>query len=54
MAGVTWVLARSAIVDLATGLVAATATVLSLKYRINAAFLVLAGALFGLVYKALS
>jgi chromate transporter len=54
MAGVTWVLARSAIVDWATALVAAVATLLALRYRINAALLVLAGALFGLVYRALS
>ncbi|MGH9001794.1 MAG: chromate efflux transporter [Acidimicrobiia bacterium] len=49
MAGVTWVLAKDAIVDVPTALVAATAAAVLWRWRINAVWLVAAGAAFGLV-----
>jgi chromate transporter len=51
MAGVTWVLARDAVVDLATAVVAAVAAAVLLRWRINAAWLVAAGALWGLLFR---
>lgn len=48
MAGVTWQLARAALVDLPTVLLAITAAILLFRYKINSAWLVLAGGLIGL------
>jgi chromate transporter len=47
MAAVTLSLARAAIVDVPTALLALVAAVLLLRFRINSAWLVLAGALIG-------
>jgi chromate transporter len=49
MAVVTWQLARGALVDWVTGAVAAVAALLLLAFRINSAWLVLAGAALGWV-----
>ena len=51
MAGVTGLLARAAIVDLPTLLLALAAGFLLFRYKINSAWLVLAGGLAGLVLK---
>jgi chromate transporter len=51
MAGVAWVLARDAVVDVPTAVVAVAAAVLLLRWRINAAWLVAAGALWGLLFR---
>lgn len=48
MAVVTWQLARAAIVDLPTALLAGLSALLLLRYRLNSSWLVLAGAVFGL------
>ena len=48
MAVVTFVLGRAAIVDLPTALLAAASAFLLLRYRVNSAWLVLAGACVGL------
>ncbi|MBW7881481.1 MAG: chromate efflux transporter [Caldilineaceae bacterium] len=48
MAGVTWQLARAALVDLPTVLLAITAAILLFRYKVNSAWLVLAGGLIGL------
>ena len=52
MAGVTWQLGRAAIVDPLTGAVAVVGAVLLLRLRLNSGWLVLLGALIGLVSKA--
>ncbi|MEA2488716.1 MAG: chromate transporter [Acidobacteriota bacterium] len=44
MAGVTWQLARSAIIDVFTAVLAALAAAVLLRWRLNSAWLVLAGA----------
>jgi chromate transporter len=49
MAAVTWQLARAAIVDVFTGLLALAAGLVLLRARVNSAWLVLAGALAGLL-----
>ena len=49
MVGVAWVLARDAVVDVPTAVVAVAALAVLLRWRINAAWLVAAGALFGLL-----
>ena len=49
MAGVTWQLGRAAIVDIPTALLALVATVLLFRFKINSAWLVLAGGVVGLV-----
>ena len=51
MAAVTWQLGRAAIVDLFTAGLALAAGVLLLRTRINSAWLVIAGALAGLLYR---
>jgi chromate transporter len=51
MGGVTWVLARDAIVDFPTAAVAVVAAVVLLRWRINAAWLVAAGAAWGLAFR---
>lgn len=48
MAAVTWELARSAVVDWWTALLALTSALLLLRFRVNSAWLVLVGALAGL------
>ncbi|MFO7634170.1 MAG: chromate efflux transporter [Caldilinea sp.] len=48
MAGVTWQLGRAAIVDWLTALLAVTAIVVLFRFRINSAWLVLAGGVVGL------
>ncbi|MDP9356770.1 MAG: chromate transporter, partial [Chloroflexota bacterium] len=48
MVAVAWTLARAALVDWFTLLVAAVALVVLLRYRVNSAWLVLGGALLGL------
>ena len=53
MAGVSWRLARAAIVDPLTALVAVGALVVLVRLKLNSAWLVLAGALLGLVAKSL-
>ena len=49
MAAVTWLLGRDAIVDPLTGIVAIAAAVLLIRFRVNSTWLVLAGAIVGLV-----
>ncbi|MCL4266156.1 MAG: chromate efflux transporter [Anaerolineae bacterium] len=49
MAAVTWQLAQAAIVDWLTALLAVVAAILLLRFKINSAWLVLGGALVGLV-----
>jgi len=51
MAAVTWQLARSALLDLPTVLLAAGSALLLLRFRVNSSWLVLGGALLGLVVK---
>jgi chromate transporter len=48
MATVTWTLARAAIVDITTAALAVAGALLLLRFRVNSAWLVLGGALFGL------
>jgi chromate transporter len=48
MAGVTWQLARDAIVDPLTAMTALAAAVLLIRVRVNSAWLILGGALIGL------
>lgn len=48
MAGVTWQLARAAVIDLVTAFLAILATVALARYKINSAGLIAAGALIGL------
>lgn len=50
MAGVTWQLGRAALVDWFTIAMAALALVLVFRFRINSAWLVLGGGIFGLAY----
>ncbi len=52
MAAVTWELGRSALVDGLTLLLAVTAAVLLVYYKVNSAWLVLGGGLIGLLYHA--
>jgi chromate transporter len=51
MVGVTWVLARDAVVDVPTAVVAVAAVAVLLRWRINAAWLVAAGAAWGLLFR---
>jgi len=53
MSVVTWILARSAVVDLTTALVAIVSTVLLFRYRVNPAWLVAGGAIVGVVLAAI-
>jgi chromate transporter len=46
---VTWHLGRAALVDLTTVLLAATSALVLLRFRVNTAWLVLAGGLAGLI-----
>ncbi len=54
MAAVTWQLARAAIVDTFTALVALVTAALLLRTRVNSAWLVLGGAVAGLAYRRLA
>jgi chromate transporter len=47
MAGVTWQLGRRAVVDVPTAILFAAALVVLLRYRINSAWVIGAGALAG-------
>ena len=47
MAVVTWQLGRAALVDVTTVAMAAVAGIAIVKYRVNSAWVVLAGALLG-------
>ncbi len=53
MAGVTYILARAAVVDLPTFLIASASAVAVFRYKVNAAWLVLIGAVLGFVFKFL-
>ncbi len=53
MAAVTWQLGRAALVDLLTAGLAAAAAVLLIRYRVNSAWLVLAGGAIGIAWQAL-
>jgi chromate transporter len=48
MAAVTLFLARSAVIDLTTMLLAISSAVVLIRYRVNSAWLVLGGGLIGL------
>ncbi|GIV77036.1 MAG: chromate transporter [Litorilinea sp.] len=48
MAGVTWQLARAAVVDWLTGLLAVAAALVLFRFKLNSAWLVLAGGIIGL------
>lgn len=54
MAGVSWQLGRAAIVDALTAGLAVAALLVLTRFRVNSAWLVLGGAILGLVVKALS
>jgi len=53
MAAVTWLLGREAIVDPLTATIAIAAAVLLIRFRVNSAWLVLAGAVVGLAVNQL-
>jgi len=53
MAGVTVELAEAAFVDVATVLLALAAALLLIRYKVNSAWLVLAGGIIGIVYQGL-
>ena len=53
MAAVTWLLGRDAIVDPLTATIAVAAAVLLIRFRLNSAWLVLAGAFVGLAVNQL-
>jgi chromate transporter len=53
MAAVTWLLGREAIVDPLTATIASAAAVLLIRFRVNSAWLVLAGAVVGLAVNQL-
>lgn len=54
MAGVTWQLARAAVVDGVTAVLAIVATAILLRFKINSAWLIVAGALIGFALHRLS
>jgi chromate transporter len=49
MAVVTWDLGRAALTDLATGVLAVVSAALLLRWRVNSAWLILAGAAAGVL-----
>ena len=53
MAGVTWQLGRNAIVDPFSAILALVALGLLVRFRINAAWLVLGGGALGFLYRSL-
>jgi len=54
MAAVTWELARAAVVDVVTLLLALSAAVLLVRFKVNSTWLVLGGGLFALLWRWLS
>lgn len=54
MAGVTWQLGRSAVVDWFTAVLAVLAAIVLLRWKINSAWLVLAGALIAVIARIVS
>lgn len=50
MAGVTWQLGRAAVVDLFSALLAAVALLLLVRFKVNAAWLVVGGGVLGLLF----
>jgi chromate transporter len=54
MAGVAWELARAAVVDWFTALLAAVAAVVLIRFRVNSVWLVLGGGIAGILYRALT
>lgn len=53
MAAVTWLLARAAVVDVLTAVMAVVALAILIRFKINSAWLVLGGALVGLAWQGL-
>jgi len=53
MVVVTWQLGRAALVDFLTVMLAAASAVLLIRYKINSAWLVLAGGVVGLLWRGL-
>ena len=54
MAGVAWELARAAMVDWFTALLAAVAAIVLIRFRVNSAWLVLGGGIAGILYHVLT
>ncbi len=54
MAGVTWVLARAALIDGFTAIIALISAVLVFRLKINSAWLVIGGGILGFAYKFLT
>jgi chromate transporter len=54
MASVTWLLGREAIVDPVTAAITVVAAFLLIRFRVNSTWLVLAGAIVGLVANQLT
>lgn len=54
MAGVAWELARAAVVNWFTALLAAAAAVVLIRFRVNSAWLVLGGGIAGILYHAIT
>ena len=51
MAAVTWELARAAVVDWLTALLALAATAMLIRRKVNSAWLILGGGSVGIVYR---
>jgi chromate transporter len=49
MAAVSWQLARASVIDLTTAAISALSLFLLLRYRVNSAWLVLGGAVIGVL-----
>jgi chromate transporter len=54
MAVVSWQLARASVVDIKTAALAIISLILLLRFRLNSAWLVLGGAIFGILSRGLS
>jgi chromate transporter len=54
MAGVAWELARAAVVDWFTALLAVVAAVVLIRFRVNSVWLVLGGGIAGILYRTLT
>jgi chromate transporter len=54
MAAVTWQLGRAGIVDVLTALLAIAALVALLRFKVNSAWLIIAGASVGMAYQWLT
>ncbi len=50
MAGVAWELARAAVVDWFTALLAAAAAIILIRFRVNSVWLVLGGGIAGILW----